>query len=180
MKSRSLSTAWKIMMIPNFAVLLFGLVFTFIPDAINSQGYESFTGQSWSAFVSTSPKTADLLLLTAGRMFGVHILIITVLLFGITLTSFRSGERWSWYALLIGDTLFAFDIVAVLIMGLVPLAIGNVVVISLAYVGVRNFCKGHAQPKNQHKYLMYNLILANQSSFLFPDIWQKATSTPYD
>ena len=150
MKSRSVSIAWKIMMIPNFAILLFGLVFTFIPDAMNSQGFESFTGQNWSAFVSASPKTADLLLLTAGRMFGVHILIITVLFFGITLTSFRRGERWSWYALLTGVTLFVFDIVAVLIMGLVPLAIGNVVVISLAYVALGISAKDILSKKIAH------------------------------
>ena len=136
MKSRSVSAAWKIMMIPTFAILLFGLVFTFIPDAMNSQGFESFTGQSWSAFVSTSPNTTDWILLTAGRMFGVHILVITVLFFGITLTSFRKGERWSWYALLIGVTLTAFDIVAVLIMGLLPVAIVDAVMISLAYVAL--------------------------------------------
>lgn len=134
MKSRSVSIAWKIMMVPNFAVLLFGLVFTFIADAMLSSGFESFTGQSWSALVSASPKTVDWILLTAGRMFGVHILVMTVLLFAITLTSFRRGERWSWYALLISYTLgMTLDIVAVYIMGLIPLVFIDIVVLLLVY-----------------------------------------------
>ena len=51
LKSRSVNIAWKIMMVANFAVLLFGLIFAFVPEAMNSSGYESFTGQNWSAFV---------------------------------------------------------------------------------------------------------------------------------
>ncbi len=135
MKSRSVSIAWKIMLVPNFAVLLFGLVFTFIPDVMLSSGFESFTGQSWSAFVSASPKTADWILLTAGRMFGVHILVIAILLFAITLTSFRRGERWSWYALLISSSLgMILDIVAVYIMGLMPIVAIDIGVLLLVYI----------------------------------------------
>ena len=137
MKSRSVSIAWKIMMVPNFAVLLFGLVFTFIPDAMLSSGFESFTGQSWSALVSASPKTTDWILLTGGRMFGVHILVMTVLMLAITLKSFRRGESWSWYALLIGVTLgMTFDTVAVYIMGLIPLVVVNIVVLLIAYIAL--------------------------------------------
>jgi hypothetical protein len=125
------------MMVPNFAVLLFGLVFTFIPAAILSSGFESFTGQSWSALVSASPKTADFILLTAGRMFGVHILLMTVLLFAITLKSFRRGERWSWYALLIGYTLgMTFDAVVVLIIGQVPVVVIDIVTLLLVYIAL--------------------------------------------
>ena len=137
MESRSVSIAWKIMMVANFAVLLFGLVFTFIPDAMLRSGFESFTGQSWSAFVSASPKTADWILLTAGRMFGVHILAIAILLSAITLTSFRRGERWSWYALLISSSLGMIpDIVAVYIMGLIPLVFIDIVVLLLVYIAL--------------------------------------------
>ena len=137
MKSRSVSIAWKIMVVPNFVALFFGLVFTFIPDVMLTMGYESFTGQSWSAFVSASPKTVDWILLTAGRMYGVHILAMAVLFLAVTFMSFRKGERWSWYALLIGATLvWIFDAVATLIMGIVPIAIGNVVMLLIVYTAL--------------------------------------------
>ena len=137
MKSRSVSIAWKIMMIPDFAVLLFGLIFTFVPDVINSQGFESFTGQSWNTFVSTSPKIADFLLLTAGRMFGTHILVMAVLFFAVTLMGFRKGQSWSWYTLLISITLVCVpDAVATFIMGLIPMAIINIVFLMIAYIAL--------------------------------------------
>jgi hypothetical protein len=34
LESRSVSIAWKIIMINSFAVLLFGLIFTFVPDVL--------------------------------------------------------------------------------------------------------------------------------------------------
>ena len=137
MESRSVRIAWKIMMVPNFAVLLFGLVFTFIPETMLSSGFESFTGQSWSAFVSASPKAADWILLTAGRMFGVHILVIAILIFAVTLMSFRRGERLSWYILLIASTFgYVSDAVAVYIMGLMPLVAINIVVLLIVYIAL--------------------------------------------
>ena len=76
MTSRSLSAASIIMMVPNVTILLFGLSFVLIPQAMNSYGFELYTGLSWSTFVGT--KTADLLLLTSGFMFGINVLVITV------------------------------------------------------------------------------------------------------
>jgi hypothetical protein len=137
LESRSVSIAWKIMMIPDFAALLFGLVFTFVPDVMNSQGFESFTGQSWSAFVSANPKIADLLLLTSGRMFGTHILVMALLFFAVTLYGFRKGQGWSWYTLLIGFTLgWVPDAVAVGIIGMMPLVIGSIVFLLIAYIAL--------------------------------------------
>jgi hypothetical protein len=125
------------MMIFDFAVLLVGLVFAFAPEVFNSGGYESFTGQSWSTFVSTSPKAADLLLLTAGRMFGVHILVMAVLFFAVTLYGFRKGHSWSWYTLLISSTLTCVpDAVATFIMGQMPSVIVNIVFLPLAYIAL--------------------------------------------
>jgi hypothetical protein len=136
LKSKSVSIAWKIMMIPNFAVLLMGLVFTFIPDAILSNGFRLFSGQNWSDLVSASPKTAEFILLTAGRMFGVHVLAIAILLFAITLAGLRRGERWSWYALLSVDTLLIFDIFAVSIIGEIPVVLMDIVMVSLSYIAL--------------------------------------------
>lgn len=135
MTSRSLRAAWIIMMIPNLVILIFGLSFVFVPAAMNSYGFESYTGLSWSSFVGT--KTADLLLLTSGFMFGINVLVITVLSTAITLMSFRKGARWSWYALLVGWTIgMGANIYAVSIMGAMPLAIISAVMLGLVYVAL--------------------------------------------
>ena len=125
------------MLVTNIVVFLFGFIFTFFPSFMNIMGYESYTGQTWSAFVSATPKTVDFLLLTAGTMFGLHILVMGVLFISITITGFRNGQRWAWYALLVASTLgWVGDTAAVLVMGLVPLAIGNLVFLSLAYIAL--------------------------------------------
>ena len=137
MESRSVSIAWKIMMIPDFVALLFGFIFTFAPEIINSNGYESFTGLSWSTFVSANPKAAELLLLTAGRMGGIHILVMAILFFAVTLYGLRRGQSWSWYTLLISFTLvWVPDAVAVYIIGQMPLAIGSIVFLLIAYIAL--------------------------------------------
>ena len=123
------------MLVPNLAILVFGLSFVFVPEAMNSYGFELYTGLSWSTFVGT--KTADLLLLTSGFMFGINILVITILSTAVTLMSFRKGTRWSWYALLVGWTLgMGANIAAVSIMGAIPLAIVSAVMLSLVYIAL--------------------------------------------
>jgi len=134
MESRSVSIAWKIMLIPSFIILIFGLVFTFVPETVLSSGYEGFTGQSWSAL---SAETVDWILLASGRMFGVHVLIIAILLFAIALKSFRKGERWSWYAILITVTLgMSFDSVAVYMMGELYVVAIDIIMLLIAYLAL--------------------------------------------
>jgi hypothetical protein len=123
-------------MVVNFAFLVFGLVFTFIPDAVLSSGFGLFSGQSWSDLVLASPKTAEFILLTAGRMFGVHILVLTVLSFAIVLKGFRRGESWAWYANLIVLPGMIFDTVAVSIIGELPVVFIDIVVILLICVAL--------------------------------------------
>ena len=137
MGSRSLSIAWKIMMITNAVVLIFGLAFTFVPEVIYAPGFNLYTGQDWNNFASNNSAVADLILLTAGRMFGVHILVTTILLFAVTLYGFRKGERWSWYTLLIAYSLgFIFDSIAVSIIGQMEVVIVDIIVLIVSYIAL--------------------------------------------
>ena len=64
-------------------------------------------------------------------------LVIAVYAFAITLTSFRRGERWSWYALLIGHTLGEISLVVLeLILGEMPQAIIGVIMLLLVYIAL--------------------------------------------
>lgn len=67
-------------------------------------GYEGFTHGSWSELVATSPMTAEFITLVF-RLFGA--LCATFGLVGVLIaaTAFRRGERWAWWALLVGNTL---------------------------------------------------------------------------
>ena len=136
LNSHSVSIAWKILMIVNLMIVIFSLAFLFVPDAILSSGFELFTDQTWSNLVSTNPELVDFILLTAGRMFGVHLLILSILGIGITLKSFRNGESWSWYAYLAISFGMIFDTVAVYIIGEIPVVIIDIIMLLLIYIAL--------------------------------------------
>jgi len=103
MGTRSLGIAWKVILIADLGVLLYGIMAVFSPQ-IFAEGYQAYTGQSWSALYSISPKTAEYIFLLA-RLVGVFNIALGVVATLIVLMSFRKGETWSWYALLMGNTL---------------------------------------------------------------------------
>jgi hypothetical protein len=67
-------------------------------------GYEGFTGASWQALVETSPRTTEYLTLLF-RMFGLYGVAFSLLAIAIAATAYRRGERWAWWALLVGNTI---------------------------------------------------------------------------
>ena len=136
MESRSVSIAWKIMIIPLVVGLFFAILFTFFTDAVLNMGFEPFTGQSWSTFVSVSPKIAEWISLWL-MGFGVFSIDLSVYGFAVTLMSFRRREHWSWYALLIGNTLsWIFSVGLTYILGEIPQAIISVVMLLIAYIAL--------------------------------------------
>ena len=67
-------------------------------------GYEGFTQGSWSELVASSPRTADFMTLLF-RMYGLYGVVLSLLTLAIAATAFRRGDRWAWWALLIGNTI---------------------------------------------------------------------------
>jgi hypothetical protein len=70
---------------------------------ILTAGYEGFTGLSWQELVATAPKTAEYT--TLFRMFGFYGVAFALLAIAVAATAFRRGERWAWWALLVGNTI---------------------------------------------------------------------------
>lgn len=66
--------------------------------------YEGYSGASWAVLASASPETAGYVKLLY-RMYGTYCLLFGVLGTAIAVTAFRRGERWAWWALLIGNTI---------------------------------------------------------------------------
>ena len=65
--------------------------------------YEGYSGGSWSALESASPATAGYIRLMY-RMYGIYCALFGLLASAIAFTAFRRGERWAWWALLVGNT----------------------------------------------------------------------------
>ena len=71
---------------------------------ILTAGYEGFTGSSWSELASTSPMTAKYIEVLF-RMYGVFNVAFGPMASAISVTAFRRGEVWAWWALLVGNTI---------------------------------------------------------------------------
>ena len=67
-------------------------------------GYEGYTHSSWAAMASASPQTAGYMEVLY-RTYGVYNLAFGLMTVAIALTAFRRGERWAWWALLVGNTI---------------------------------------------------------------------------
>ncbi len=67
-------------------------------------GYEGYTKLSWDQLVNASSKTADYITIVF-RMYGVYNVVFGLMGSLIAITAFRRGERWAWWALLLGNTI---------------------------------------------------------------------------
>jgi len=67
-------------------------------------GYEGYTGGSWSELVASAPQTAEFITLLF-RIFGAYGAAFSLVALLVAATAFARGERWAWWALLIGNTI---------------------------------------------------------------------------
>jgi hypothetical protein len=65
--------------------------------------YEGYSGGSWSELATASPMTAGYIKVMY-RMYGIYCLLFGLMGTAIAVTAFRRGERWAWWALLVGNT----------------------------------------------------------------------------
>jgi hypothetical protein len=102
-------SAWLAIVIADAGLLLWGagaaLFSTTLPGpggtAILPAGYEGYSKGSWQAL---EPGTAGYIMLLF-RMYGIYIVAFSLLAMAIAAYSFRRGDRWAWWALLIGNTI---------------------------------------------------------------------------
>ena len=71
--------------------------------AILPAGYEGYSGGSWAELVSASPFVAGYMAVLY-RMYGIYNVLFGLMGSAIAATAFRRGERWAWWALLVGNT----------------------------------------------------------------------------
>jgi len=104
--------AWLVILIVGAAFVAWGALAAAFPDqllgpggrAILPAGYEGFSGGSWAEVASTSPMTAGYIAVLF-RMYGIFNVVFGLMAIAITVTAFRRGETWAWWALLVGNTI---------------------------------------------------------------------------
>ena len=110
MKRRQI--AWILILIVDVAYVAWGAMAAVMPDgllgpggkAILPAGYEGYSGESWSELLRTSPMTAKYMIMLF-RMYGIYNLVFGLMASAIAVTAFRHGDRWAWWALLVGNTI---------------------------------------------------------------------------
>jgi hypothetical protein len=103
--------AWIVILIVDVGYIAWGAGAALSPDhlpgpdgkAILPAGYEGYAGGSWSELASASPLIAGYMAVLY-RMYGVYNVLFGLMTSGIAVTAFRRGERWAWWALLVGNT----------------------------------------------------------------------------
>ncbi len=106
MQKSSVKTASKVMYAMGIYTVVMSLFWIFLTEVIFVSDFLAFTGQSYADYLASSPKTAELYMITK-KLWGVTMLLIGLLIIFITQKSYSKAEKWSWYALLIaGITLW--------------------------------------------------------------------------
>lgn len=109
---RRCHVAWILILIADAGCVAWGAMAAALPDLlpgpggtpILTAGYEGFSKGSWSELAGTSPMTAKYMVVLF-RMYGVYDAVFGLMAIAITVTAFRRGERWAWWALLVGNTI---------------------------------------------------------------------------
>ncbi len=104
--------AWILILIADAGFTAWGTTAAAFPDQllgpggkpILPAGYEGFSGGSWAELAATSPMTAGYIVLLF-RMYAVFNVVFGLMAVAITVTAFRRGEGWAWWALLVGNTI---------------------------------------------------------------------------
>ena len=104
--------AWILILIVDAGLISWGAMAAAFPDhllgphgvPILIAGYEGFTNGSWTELATISPMTASYIGVLF-RMYGVFNVAFGLMAVAITVTAFRRGDRWAWWALLVGNTI---------------------------------------------------------------------------
>jgi len=104
--------AWILILLADIGVFAWGAMAALAPEHLLGPNsgpilpaeYEGFTGYSWSVLADTSPKAIEFITLIF-RMYGIYGVAFSLMAIAIAVTAFRHGDRWAWWALLVGNTL---------------------------------------------------------------------------
>src|SRR5262245_49197259 len=110
MKRRQI--ALVLILIVDVGLVAWGAMAAALPDhlpgpggrPILPAGYEGFSGGSWAELASTSPMAAAYIAVLF-RMYGLYCALFGLMASAIAVTAFRRGDRWAWWALLLGNTI---------------------------------------------------------------------------
>jgi MFS family permease len=99
--------------------------------------FAGYKGQSYAEYLAVAPAYAEMYIITK-KLVGAMIAVSSILMILVNHYSYRKGERWSWYALLVAGALLWGTLIGYrfLIGYLVPSIVTFVVGAALWIVGI--------------------------------------------
>jgi len=104
MQASSVKIGSKVMLVMGIYTLVVSLLWIFATEVAFVSDVAVYTGQTWSEFLASSPKHAQLYIITK-KLLGIELLLAGVLIILIAQKSYAKAEKWSWYALSIAGIL---------------------------------------------------------------------------
>ena len=104
MQASSVTIGSKVMLVMGIYTLVVSLLWIFLTEVAFVSDVAVYTGQTWPEFLASSPKHAQLYIITK-KLLGIELLLASILTIFITQKSYAQAEKWSWYALLIAGIL---------------------------------------------------------------------------
>ncbi len=89
---------WLIFLALSVLWVVVGLTQVFLPDSLIENDAQLVTDMSWNELKASSPVATDLVRWLYGSL-GLLKTSWSLLVLAITLTGYRRGEKWAWYAL---------------------------------------------------------------------------------
>jgi hypothetical protein len=101
--------AWLLIVVADAGILLWGAMAALAPEhligpggaPILRAGYEGFSGGSWLELGPGARGFMEVLF----RVYGAFNVAFGLLTIAVAATAFRHGDRWAWWALLVGNTI---------------------------------------------------------------------------
>lgn len=137
MQASSIKMASKVMYAMGMYALIMSLFWIFMTELIFMSDFLGYTGQSYSDFLESSPKPAEIYLITK-KLLGITLFLISLLIILITRKSYSKAEKWSWYALLIAGIMLWGSLIGyrIVIGYLAPSIVTFVIGAALFVIGI--------------------------------------------
>jgi len=84
--------------------LVMSVLWVLVTEIVFVSDFAGFTGQSYAEYLAAAPAFAEMYIITK-KLVGAMIAVSSILMILVTHYSYRKGERWSWYALLVAGAL---------------------------------------------------------------------------
>jgi hypothetical protein len=103
-QAKSVKSGATVMLVMAIYALVISLSWIFVTEIMFVSDFAAYTGQTYADYLATNPRYAEIYIITK-KLLGIELLASSLLMIFITQTSYRKGEKWSWYALLVAGVI---------------------------------------------------------------------------